>query len=270
MLYHNEQIINAETLQSHLGNDTDRICGTIARDFAAHPVGSIAGAPAKQFPLIPRSEWPDRISQMEKDKSRISDLIVFDKLPVANQEYTLFCWAYSCCAAVKVMRAQQGQPYVSLSPESIAGPVNGYRNQGNYIARALQQVTTVGIASEQFVPHLTIEASGFKSGWKDNAALHRAEEFWDLGDNQDGLMTDRILTCLFNRFPVPTNYQWWGHSVLAVDPWMRKAGRNSGQYVFGNRIWNSWGDGGSYGFSIVEEPHTAAVEAYALRSIRLG
>lgn len=271
MLYDGEPIINAATIADHLGNDTDRRCGTLARDFDITPVGSIAGAPALpgSFKAVDRSEWPDRIAAMEKDGSRISDMVVDAAIPTQNQEHLSFCWAYSCGGAVMVMRAQQGQPFVQLSPESIAGPVNGYRDGGNYLSRALARVTQFGIASTAYVPHLAVSKSDFKPGWEDDAKQYVAEEFWDLGSD-DGHMFDRIMTCLFARMPVPVNYQWWGHSVLVCDPFMRKAGRNSGQYVFGNRLWNSWGSSyGANGFAVVEEPYTNAAEAYALRSIKL-
>lgn len=271
MLHENEPIINTATIASHLGNGIDRVCGTLQRDFSVTPVGSIVGASAlpKSFKLVSRSEWPDRINEMEKDGSRISDMIVDAGIPTQNQEHLSFCWAYSCAAAVMVMRAQQGQPFVQLSPESIAGPVNGYRDGGNYLYKALSQVTSTGIASQAFVPHLAVSKSEFNPGWEQDAAQYKAEEFWDLG-SADSQMFDRIMTCLFARFPVPVNYPFWGHSVLTCDPFMRKAGRNSGQYTFGNRIWNSWGNSwGANGFGIVEEPYTNAAEAYALRSIVL-
>lgn len=255
MLYPNEPYIDASNYMDHFGG----ACGTLPR---VDPVGSIACAPATPFKLKAREEWADCISKMEAEKSRTSDLMVEAGIPVVSQEFTLLCWAYSCAAAVMVVRAQQGQPFVKLSPESIAGPVNGYRNAGNYLSRALKQVVEVGIASEEFVPHLTIEKSGFKPGWEQDAAKYRAKEFWDLGAN-DGQMFDRLMTMCCDRFVCPVNLPWWGHSVLAVDPFMQGSGRN---LRFGCRIWNSHGDG----FKVIDEPYMQAAEAYVLRSIKLS
>jgi hypothetical protein len=261
MFYPNEPIINESTIAQHLG-DEGHVCGTLQRDYSSVPVGSIGGAPSGDtIPLIPREEWPDRISQMEREKSRLSDMMVDAGIPVLNQGPLSFCWAYSCANAVMAMRAQQGLPFVLLSPESIAGPVNGYRDGGNYIVEALRQVMRVGIASVEFVPFQTVSKRGFRDGWEQDAAKHRAIEFWDMPN--DGQRFARQMSVLFARQPMPGAHNWERHSVVAVDPVMRKVGN---KIIFGHREMNSWG---GTGWRIVDEPYCFD-EAYALRAISQG
>jgi len=50
--------------------------GLVARDLNKFPVGCYAAAPAwsPDAPVIPRSEWSERIKEMERTKSRLSDI----------------------------------------------------------------------------------------------------------------------------------------------------------------------------------------------------
>lgn len=268
MFYPNEPIINQSTVSSHLGDASQgRVCGTKPRDFTRVPVGSIAGVPAApDFPLVPRSEWPDRISQMEREKSRLSDMINDEGIPALNQETLSFCWSYSLGGAGMALRAQMGLPMVMLSPESVAAPVNGFRDGGNYIGRALEQCIRVGMASTEFVPHLAVRESEFRPGWEQDAAKHKVFEYTDLGQKRPQYF-DLLMTILFSRFPIPGAHNWWGHSVYAADPVMRK---NGSVWIFGMRERNSWGPTyGSNGWFTVDEQYCFD-EAYAPRAFTQG
>lgn len=259
-LYLNEPIIDDSTIADHLGNETDRRCGTKPRTCA---VGSMSFAPQipGNFKILPRDQWKTRIQQMDQEKSRLSDFILHAGIPCKSQEQTLYCHGNSPAAAVEFLRAMEGQPYVPLSPASIAGPTVNYQNQGGYIADDLKQVTDVGCASEFYVAANQIGAAGFKRGWKDDAANYRAKEWWDLG-HRSNYSFDLMMTLLFARIPVCVAYNWWGHAVTMTDPVLMPNGR------FGARGRNSWGDSyGAHGFFVVEESYATPDEAYALRSI---
>lgn len=207
--------------------------GLLARDFAATPHGALSFAPAFSIPKIPRAEWPDRIADMERTKSRLSDLC--RDIPILDQGQVGYCHAFSCCLGVMAMRAAQGLPYVELSASSIGGPVTGFRNAGAYIFDDLRHSCEFGVASTAVYPMLTT-ANHWTAEAKADAAKHRVTEWWD-GKPRD---FDQMMTCLLSRIPVCVGLNWWGHAVTYLDP-VYKNGR------FGVLGRNSWGSGWSYG-----------------------
>lgn len=238
--------------------------GCRPRNFAQVPVGALPFATAASFPVIPRDQWSARIRQMEVEQSRLSDLIKLEQIPCLNQEQTNFCHANSPALAMMALRAAQGQPFVLLSPASIAGPVTGFQNEGAFIHDDLRQITQVGCASQEFVPANQVDRGGFLPGWEEDAANHRVTEWWDLGQC-DATMFDRVMTLLLSRVPVCVAYHWWAHAVTLIDPVELSPGR------FGVRFRNSWGDAwpnpGSGGYALLPEGKGTPDEAYAPRSM---
>jgi hypothetical protein len=232
-------------------------CGTFQR---VAPIGSLKFAAPASFPLIPRAEWPDRIADMKREKSRLSDIIADAGIPCLNQEQTKYCHGNSPALAIMALRAVQNQPFVLLSPASIAGPVTGFRNEGAFIAEDLQQIVDVGCASQEYVPANQIGRSGFRDGWEQDAAKHRVSEWWDL-QRGDHLMFDRCMTLLLSRQPICVAYDFWGHAVTLVDPEQLDNG------YFAVRFRNSWGEGwGENGYALLQEGKGTPSEAYCPRS----
>lgn len=68
--------------------------GLIPRDYKKYPVGCYGAAlpyHAVDFPLIPRSEWAERIKDMEAQKSRLSDIILDKQVPCTDQGNRGYC-----------------------------------------------------------------------------------------------------------------------------------------------------------------------------------
>ena len=195
------------------------------------------------FPIIPRSEWDDRIKEMEQNQTRISDMLLQSGIPSLDQDSTNYCWCNAVVGCLQVIRAQQNQEYVPLSPASVAGPVTGYRNQGGWGAQALDYIVKNGIAAVSLWPANAISSSYF-SATRDNASLHKVEEYYII----DSGNFDQVMTNLFHRIPTAIGLSWWSHEVMACDP----VSLGNGQY--GLRFRNSWGDSyGSKGFNTLTE-----------------
>jgi len=240
------------------------LCGAKPRDFSQFPIGSIPCAAAASFPLIPRSEWADRIREMERDKSRLSDIITAAKIPCLYQDYTNFCHGFAPTLAIMAKRAFQGQPFVELSGSSVGAPASNFQNVGQFIFEDLKQITNVGCASVEFVPQVQVTRDGFTPGWEQDAAKYRVTEWWDLGQ-RDRTMFDRVMTLLLVREPVCVCLNWWEHAVCFTDPVNLQGGG------FGIRFRNSHGPQfGDDGFALLDESRGTPDEAYAIRSVTVS
>lgn len=226
--------------------------GLIPRNYETHPQGCYASAPPAEIALIPKSEWSARIKEMVDTKSRLSDLRLIanngqpipsldqndDRWPMRDPHWG-YCWAHSSTHAVTTVRMIMGLPYVPLSAFAVAATIKNGRNEGGWGAQSLDFITERGVPSQEFWPQK--EASlkyGTPECWA-NAALHKVTEGWiDLATPQyDRTLTfDQMMTLLLSRTPVVTDFNWWGHSVMALDPVEIEPGS------FGIRIWNSWSD----------------------------
>lgn len=189
--------------------------------------------------LIHRSEWRARIEEMRERKSFLSDFIRAAKLPPKNQEQTNFCWCNAPVHSLEIVRAQQGQRQIILSPASVACRINGFRNEGGWGKEALQFITENGVSPASTWPANAINRS-FDTPANESIARHfRVEEWTELEPRN----LDQLVSMLLRRIPVAVGYNWWSHEVTAVDAdWI------DGEVAIRIRnSWGNWGDGNGFG-----------------------
>ncbi len=248
--------------------------GLIPRDYATYPVGYLDCAPplaAVDMPLIPRSEWSERIREKVASKGQLSDVRNVGKfgqpIPSLDQNGKGYCWFHSGTSCVMLLRAAMNQPYVSLSAYAGACVIKNYRDEGGWGAQGLDFLTERGVPSEEFWPQRSMSRTNDRPETWANAALHKVTEgFVDLQAAQyDRKLTfDQVGTLLLCNVPVIGDFNWWSHSVAIMDlvegsqlyGTLRDA---SGKLVgvpvidaafgsdpvaagYGVRILNSWGD----------------------------
>ena len=222
-------IINDETPDHLWQVPADQTTG-LDLSSRPNPGGFGYGATASPFPdelLIPRSEWRDRIQEMEDTKSRISDWIRLKKLPVKNQGRTNFCWANAPVTCLEIIRIMSGQRMVELSPASVACQINGFRNQGGWGKDALDWLIDHGAYPADKWPANAIDSKYLTS----TPDRYTVEEWFELIPRN----VDQLMSMLLRRVPVAIGLNWWGHEVTAIDPVWK-----DGQPAI--RILNSWGD----------------------------
>lgn len=230
--------------------------GLIPRDYAAEPLGEGYAGPL-DIELIPRAEWPDRIADMERSKSRLTDLADFSGLTVLNQERTNYCWCNGVVHCVEVLRLVQGESLVRLSPASIGGPLTGYRNVGGWGSKALEYVVEHGVVPQSDWPANAIDQRYDTEATRKLRANYQVDDWYDVPPRN----FDAMMTCLLLRMPCAVAYNWWGHLVCAMDPYHK-----NGQ--FGVVIDNSWGTSwGTNGRSVLMEGKGTPDECIAAKVV---
>lgn len=197
--------------------DAGHLAGCLPRQT---PVGGLACAPvmSEHVPLIPESEWEDRIKFNTEKKLWIGDKWQSD--PKADYQNGLgFCWAYSLCQAVMAVRKVQLQPFVQLSPESLAEDV-GYRNRGNSLDSAIAYAAENGIATRKTVPQHKISPSQWDAAYKDERQNHIPLEWYDLDESA----WKSTVAALLEGYGCYVGLSWASHAV-----WYDRLRINNGQ-----------------------------------------
>lgn len=221
-----------------MNDDSRHKTGLIPRDFAAQPVGQIVGMAAFSMPLIPRSEWKERIAEKTANKSWLKDRIERHRIKRKDQNPYGWCHSAAPVGAAELARVVAGLPFVELSIASVAGPVTGWRDEGANIYRALKQCEEIGIAETSVIPDLTMDSRLFTADVRANAAKHRVKAM-DL----DPQAWDQFVTCCLADIPtVYGAYQWRSSTANGAHATMGavKAYWINGEVVLEPA--NNWGD----------------------------
>ena len=209
--------------------------------------GALASVPFNPDWLVPRHEWQARIEERQRREWQLSDRIRLAKLPAKQQGHTNLCWANAPTACVEVNRIVMNQPLVILSPASVAGPINGYRNEGGWGLSALKRLVSSGAVPVEHWPANAIDRKfGTEANWRIGQA-YRCVKWCELEPGN----LDQLISMLFRNIPVAVGLSWWGHEVYACDPqWVDGAIA----YRFRNS-WGQWGttgEPGQEGFSVLQ------------------
>jgi len=257
-----EIIITDTNYTQHLGAPAEQRMGLVPRNFSAYPVGYTAAARPFDLPLIPESEWQDRLNAKVSNQDFLSEIRKTSNfgqpIPSRDQDGKGYCWAHSTVSAVLLVRAANNQPYADLSAYAIACIIKGYRDEGGWNQQSMDFLFERGCPTSEFWPQQSMSRANDRPTTWDNAKLYAGIEGMDL-DPRD--MKRQLVTCLLMDIPVAIDLNWWSHSICACD----LVNLNP----FRIRIWNSWGDTWSeQGMGILEGSKAIPDGATALRVVR--
>ena len=211
-------------------------------DVLSHPAASS---------VIPMDEWPARIEEMERTKTRLSDYGRKAGIRCKHQNGLLYCWMYGTVSTVEYARAVANKPHVELSPCAAADAVTGGRMRGGFCEEAIRFLAKDGCPELKYWPNLewgrTARRYDTDETWA-NAALYKADK-WKIGPQKTRSNVKEVAqmqaTSLLDRIPFSAHYYWWRHIVCALDL-VCKASRDAEDLErYGFRIRNSHGK--SYG-----------------------
>ncbi len=209
--------------------------GCIPRDFRTHPVGYCMHAKPFNLPLIPESEWQQRLDEMIAQKAQLSDVRNIGNagspIPSRDQNGKGYCWAHSSVSAMLIARAFDNEPYADLSAYAVACIIKGYRDEGGWGAESLEWIAQNGVPTSATWPQQSMSRSNDNPAMRADAANHKFTDWRDLDPNN---MKAQLVTCLLMGLPVVSDFDWWSHSVCTID----LVSLNP----FRTRIWNSWSD----------------------------
>lgn len=229
--------------------------GYIPRDYAAFPEGVFA-APFP-LPTIPRSEWRDRIEQMDREERWPKHHKQRAGFPSLDQNGTNYCWINAPVQCIHYVRAMQGEPHVALSPASVGAKIKNYKNVGGWGSQGLQYMTEHGVAPVELWPANAIERKYDNEASRAARVQYVVDEWWELKDRS----FEQLMTCLLLGYPVAIGLNWWGHEVTACAAAVR-----GGDYLVD--IDNSWGeDWEQGGHALLSESKATPDDAVAPRVV---
>lgn len=218
--------------------------GRLPRDFSKVPHGSLPFAAKMTSKPFPRSEWKERILDLQKQGIVVSQIARKAGVKTKNQGSTNYCWINAPVLCLEICRVLAGEPYLSLSPASGGAIVNQFQNRGGWGTEAVKFMVSTGLVPTRFWPDNAIDRRYDTAETRAMRSAHRVTEWLDLKPRS----FDEMMTQLILGRPVAIGLDYWGHEIVACDPIVLADGR------FASRIWNSWSDNwGQQGMAILVE-----------------
>lgn len=208
--------------------------GYFPRDYQTFPEGVFA-APFP-MPIIPTSEWAERIKDMTEQKRFPKDHKKAAGFKSLNQNGTNYCWINAPVQCIHYVRAIQGEKHVPLSPASVGAKIKNYKNVGGWGSQGLQYLIDHGVAPQSLWPANAIERKYDTAESQEERKKYIVDEWWELKDRN----YEQLVSCLLLGYPVALGLNWWSHEITACSLAIRGNDPASDTLV---DIDNSWGTG---------------------------
>lgn len=242
--------------------------GMTPRDYSVYPEEMFA--PPSTLTVYDPSEWDALYDAQEEAQSSLEHAFLRGGGPAftnLDQNGNGYCWAYSVGHAMMLDALLRGGEVPRLNPHATAAIIKGGRDEGGWCGLSAKWARETGYAVEGTGPgqwplhsrNLKYDTPELRAAM----ATHRtAKDFYDLTRKEwdQKLTTKQVATCGFNNIPVPSDFNWWGHSVCQVR-WVRIEPGSWGPLIL-----NSWKGWGRYGLAVLRGSQAVANGAVAVLS----
>lgn len=243
-------------------NDGQMAAGYVARDYRAHPFGSVADAFRGE--IIPRSKWDDLIKRQEDDQTSPWHTFQGNGAPILDQNGFGYCWMYGTVACLMNRYQAQGIELEGggLSAVYPASLGKNFANQGGWAGEALGYLRRFGVPTLDVHPEHSQDRRYFNDPKvKASAARHGYADYLELPSNNFDAMVSVLLDPK-NPAPVTMGLPWWGHLVAGFRV-VKVDARTYG--VQGPNSWTKeWGDKGTF---VLAESRATAYESIAIKRV---
>lgn len=188
--------------------------GLIPRDYKVEPVGAYGRVMADDL-YIPEDQWLDRLEVMEREKSGLFDLCAAGGLDPLHQGRTSSCWAQGVTDVARVTYLKEFGMKIMLSPASIAGPINGYRDRGGWGSAAHKFGRENGWCLEDLWPPNAVTERRYNTSEVDEQRAHFRIAEWGDAPSRD---LNALLSLCFQGVPTAGAYNYMRHLVTPIQP----------------------------------------------------
>ena len=192
------------------------------------------------IPLIPESEWDDRLRQLEKDKADLPTFADEMGLPIRNQRNSNYCWAFGTCRSAEYALLQSGRN-IYVSPFSVGGPIKNFRNRGGWGDEALDWMASHGWNTDEEWDAdggaSSINRRYYTEENRQKAATRRVTEYYKLSSGRRGWA--EVVSAVLAGYGVAAGYNWWGHLICITG--LTVGSHNA---IIDNSWGANWGDRG--------------------------
>lgn len=199
-------------------------------------------------------------------------------LPIWNQLQTGSCVAQSCGMGVQFCRAQEGKPFIDLSPWYLYGLINNGVDKGAMISDALNALMQYGICPQADLSPGVMYKNQFPQKAFDDAVNYKLQQAYHCDTFEEicsaitlgfmcplGIYVDQNFANLNSDgiAPIPRAMNGGGHALLGIG--LKKY---NGSWII--KVRNSWGNKfGLNGCCYLTKSHfqIMATDAFAIQSI---
>jgi len=236
----NEFVINDDIASEKYAFPTDDLHRGL--DLSLRGTGDYEyGDLASQFDtdlLIPESDWEEIIKEQENNKSRVSDLVDYMKLPHKDQGRTNYCWIHAPVHCTEITLIQQGQPMTILSPASVGAKIKNYQNVGGWGKEGLEGIVRMGVVPVDKWPSNAIQREYDTADNRALALKYRVHEWMECRPRN----LQQMVSLLLRRKAGAAGLNWWRHEVTYYEcVWLD--GRVA---IRARNSWKGYGDNGYF------------------------